>query len=554
MDKVKRFLGKPPQQGSFKVNRVNGQTLDSDADNKPLMLPPPQPKFSKNPPRILVIGAGSRGTSNAYATVHASNGVVAAVAEPVESKRKHFGRRFIWGPDGPKEGEEFEGWRGFLEWETKRRESRKEVEESDELGGKGIDGVVICTLDKTHLEIIDGLAPLNLHIMCEKPLATSLDDCLKVYRLLRPKGREERSSMLVAIGHIMRYSPYNMLLRKLLLEDEAVGDVVSVDHMESVGWWHFAHSYVRGNWRKESVTAPTLLTKSCHDIDFLMWLLCSPQKAGQGNAHLPSTVTGTGSLVHFKRSRKPAKAQDATNCLSCPIETECQYSAKKIYHEKGILQNLGGWPVDVVLPDIEDHFENLGLKGTEKKLMEVLAEDYDKAVIPEKEIENRQWYGRCVYESDNDVCDDQTVTISWEEEPANSGESAQSPRGAKTANFHMTAFSEPICKHRTHIYGTKGEIEGNSIESTITVRNFATGEKKVHKPHLSGGSHSGGSFGLMRQFVLAIDAVKSHGMAVEEAQRVHIGCTVEEIIRNHAMVFAAEEARVGKRVVHWGQS
>ena len=36
-----------------------------------------------------------------------------------------------------------------------------------------------------------------------------------------------------------------MLLRKLLLEDEVVGDVVSVDHMESVGWWHFAYSYVR---------------------------------------------------------------------------------------------------------------------------------------------------------------------------------------------------------------------------------------------------------------------------------------------------------------------
>lgn len=313
--------------------------------------------------------------------------------------------------------------------------------------------------------------------------------------------------------------------------------------------------FPRGNWRKESVTAPTLLTKSCHDIDFLMWLLCSPpSKSKQGKPHLPSTVTATGSLAHFKKSRKPSRAQKATNCLSCPIGSECQFSSRKIYYEKGILQGLGGWPVNVVLPDIEDYFDKVGLQGTEEKLMETLAEDYDAATMPKEEIEKRQWYGRCVYESDNDVCDDQTVTISWEEEASIPPESDISPgRGAKTATFHMTAFSEPICKHQTHIYGTKGEIEANSTAATITVRNFSTSERKVHKPHLSSGAHGGGDSGLMRQFALAIDGVKNHGMNVEEAQSVHIGCTVEEIIRSHAMVFAAEEARKGKNVVHWDE-
>ena len=203
-----------------------------------------------------------------------------------------------------------------------------------------------------------------------------------------------------------------------------------------------------------------------------------------------------------------------------------------------------------MLPDIEDYFDTVGLKGTEKKLMEVLAEDYGVTTTPE-ETEKRQWYGRCVYESDNDVCDDQTVTISWEEEDPIPGDSDGPGRGAKTATFHMTAFSDPICQRRTQIYGTRGEIEGNSSASTITVRDFATGERKVHKPHLSMGAHGGGDFGLMRQFVLAIDEVKNHGVSIEEAQRVHIGCTVEEIIRSHAMVFAAEEARKGKKVVHW---
>lgn len=166
---------------------------------------------------------------------------MAAVAEPDESRRKQFGRRFIWGGESPRDGEEFEDWRDFVRWEVERRERG----ESDESSKGGIDGVVISTLDKMHLEVIAGLEPLKLHILSEKPLATSLEDCLEIYRLLRPKGSERVPSALFAIGHVMRYSPYNVLLRKLVLEDGVVGDVVSVDHMESVGWWHFAHSYVR---------------------------------------------------------------------------------------------------------------------------------------------------------------------------------------------------------------------------------------------------------------------------------------------------------------------
>jgi len=58
---------------------------------------------------------------------------------------------------------------------------------------------------------------------------------------------------------------------------------------------------------------------------------------------------------------------------------------------------------------------------------------------------------------------------------------------------------------------------------------------------------------LVRQFVLALDAVKNHGMSVDEAQTTHIGCTIEEIIRSHAFVFAAEDARTSKKVVQWRQ-
>ncbi len=61
--------------------------------------------------------------------------------------------------------------------------------------------------------------------------------------------------------------------------------------------------------------------------------------------------------------------------------------------------------------------------------------------------------------------------------------------------------------------------------------------------------HGGGDDGLARQFILAVDAVKNRGVSVKEAQRLHVGCSLEEVIRSHAMVFAAEQARLRKRVL-----
>jgi predicted dehydrogenase len=80
--------------------------------------------------------------------------------------------------------------------------------------------------------------------MCEKPLAPSLDDCVTIYRALSLDSSLAPSTIF-SIGHVLRYSPHNMLLRKLLLEDKVIGEIMAVNHTEPAGWWHFTHSYVR---------------------------------------------------------------------------------------------------------------------------------------------------------------------------------------------------------------------------------------------------------------------------------------------------------------------
>lgn len=336
-----------------------------------------------------------------------------------------------------------------------------------------------------------------------------------------------------------------------------------------------ANSCCRGNWRREDTTAPSLLAKSCHDIDFLMWLIASPASphtADPRSVHLPSFISSTGTLNQFRKARKPLAAGSATNCLSCPIESSCLYSAKNIYLEVLINRqnNLEWleWPVDVIVPDLEDLYRDSGKDVVVKKLLTALEEDYTPTT---PNIKDRAWYGRCVWECDNDVCDDQVVTITWDDDPlppdttnghaidgTNITKQENEPlpteignlngRAAKTAIFHMIASTEKICERRGRIYGTRGELTYDL--NYISVNDFMTGKTTKYSPPASRGGHGGGDGALAENFCKAVQAV-NEGVDVEEAQKHYLGVTIEEIVRSHVAVFAAERARLERRVVDW---
>ena len=112
----------------------------------------------------------------------------------------------------------------------------------------GIDAVFVCVLDEMHEEVVCGIAGLGVHICCEKPLATRLQSCINIYKALKDAAQESngspngaRKETVFGICHVLRYSPHNMMLRNLVLEKAVIGDVLSIEHVEPVGWWHFSH-------------------------------------------------------------------------------------------------------------------------------------------------------------------------------------------------------------------------------------------------------------------------------------------------------------------------
>ena len=154
------------------------------------------------------------------------------------------------------------------------------------------DVAFICTQDQQH--VIHAVAALQkgYHLLLEKPIATSLEDVRRIEEAAKAADRR------VVVCHVLRYAPFFEEIRAAI-ERGDVGDVVCIQALENVGYWHQAHSFVRGNWRNEGESTFMLLAKCCHDIDYLVWL------SGGGKC---ARVSSFGSLRHFRPECAPAGA------------------------------------------------------------------------------------------------------------------------------------------------------------------------------------------------------------------------------------------------------
>lgn len=406
---------------------------------------------------VLIIGAGSRG--NVYAELAAGmpeRAKVVGVAEPREDFRAKFLDKYPVEPQYV-----------FTDW-------RKAAEQP-----RFADAVVIATQDAMHVEPTIAFAEKGYHVMLEKPMAPNEADCRRIFQAVNGK-------VIFAVGHVMRYTLYSRAMKRLL-DSGAIGEIVTLQHLEPVGFWHQAHSFVRGNWGNEGKSSPMLLAKSCHDTDWIRYMM--------GKRCLQ--VSSFGNLKHFRKENQPQGAAD--RCLDCQVEATCPYSAPRFYLDKVEKGELG-WPVDILCAN-----------PTKESVTEALRTGP---------------YGRCVYACDNDVVDHQVLNMLFE--------------GGSTAVFTMTAFNKGYDRV-TRIFGTHGEVYGDGTK--IEHYDFLSGETKEVDinagDHTLAGGHGGGDGGLMDSFIAAI--------AENDPSQILSG--PEESLETHLMVFAAERARKEGRVV-----
>jgi predicted dehydrogenase len=448
------------------------------------------------PVTAILFGAGARGAEayGPYSLEHPDEIQFVAVAEPRRSRREQFAAQHSIPEDRC-----FETWQQALE-------SRIPA-----------DVVVNCTQDQMHAESSIPALQAGYDMLLEKPIAHSLEDAIRIVLAAEAAGR------YLQICHVLRFTDFFTNI-KSLLDENRLGQVITISHRENVAAWHMAHSFVRGNWRREELSSPMILAKCCHDLDLLTWF----------TGEAPLSLSSFGSLRHFKTENAPPGAPE--RCTDgCPAEDSCPFYAPAIYIDlvpfkyalsqskiplyriiggqslkyPSVVNSIGnlipplrelteytGWPRSVVSDD----------PGNEAALMDELRQGS---------------YGRCVYHCDNDVVDQQVVTMQFPSGISASltmhGHSHEEGRTLRIDGSQASLLAK-FSFHRSFI-----EIHDHR-SMAVEVINFPSTVEQT--------GHGGGDFGIMRDFVRSI------------RDRNNASLSARESLESHFMAFAAEQSRL----------
>ena len=338
------------------------------------------------------------------------------------------------------------------------------------------DAVIICTPDNEHYRPCMMAIELGYHVMLEKPIAQTLEQCRDIEQAARRRGA------IVCICHVMRYHPCFIKIKDLLAEG-ALGKLISINYTEGVGLDRGTHSYVRGIWNRAETSNPMILAKCCHDMDFLLWITRSrPQK-----------ISSFGGLRWFRKENAPAGSAD--RCIHCGVEKKCPYSAVNLYLERH------DWVSNFDIPE---------------------GQTLDDAI--RKELAEGR-LGRCVFHCDNDVVDQQVVLMEMD-------------NGA-TVSLSMDIFTRKD-NRQISIRLTEGEIETDEKKVEVTYflgnrKEIYDFSDIVNQPYHGGADHK-----IIEEFVQAIrgerqylpslvsESVESHRLCFEAERSRLTGKTIIE--------------------------
>ena len=404
----------------------------------------------------VLLGSGYRGyyTFGKYALQHPDQLQYVAVAEPDERLRERFAREH-----------DIDSERCFQSWE-------------DLMVQEQLAPVLFnTTMDTTHFPSTMAALRKGYDVVQEKPLATTPEHCIMLVQ------EAERQSRNLWVWHEMRYTDFFSKVHQIVQSGQ-LGDIITVDHRENIASWHYAHSYVRGNWREKESSSPMILSKCCHDFDQLLWIL------GRRAVRLSSF----GSLLHFRSDQIPHQKAPSHCTDGCPVEEECPFYAPRLY-----------------------------TSGPSKLLSRYISPNQSHSSI--MEALRTGPYGRCVYRCDNDVVDHQTVNMEFE--------------GGFSVTMVVHGHShEPS---RTMRYdGSRATLQGQfSNNPLLTIHDHRTNNIEQINPG-EGGGHGGGDEKMLSAFIHAVrgegpallnsarEALESHIMAfAAEESRACSGVVIE---------------------------
>lgn len=363
-------------------------------------------------------------------------------------------------------------------------------ESAEELAAqpKLADAVINGTMDNQHVRTAVPLLKRGYDMLLEKPFATNEEEMWELYRV----AKEARRTVMIC--HVLRYAPFYASVKKIVNSGE-IGDIINMYATEHVAYHHLSAAYLRGKWNnREKCGATMLLAKCCHDLDILVWM-----KSGIA----PRRVASFGSDFRFSPEKRPEGA--GNRCMTdCPIEAQCDYSAKKLCIDHPDRWDFYVW----------DSLAPMGEPTLEDKIHSLKTDNP---------------YGLCAWNCGHKNVDHQSVLLSFAD--------------GSTANLNMVGGAAKA-ERNIHIVGTKGEIKGVFDDSYYDIRKIdhasSRGWSEEHvdleiggdKSGMSGG-HGGGDLRMVADFV--------HVLQGEKPSLSYTG--IEDSVNGHLAVFLADRAR-----------
>lgn len=169
-----------------------------------------------------------------------------------------------------------------------------------------LDAVIITTPDVTHEEIAVKVLKKKVHVLLDKPLATTVKGGKNIIK------EAKKSSVTAMIGFNLRHAP---LLKRMkeLIDSGLLGEVFLVENRE---FYDGGRTYMSRWNRKKSMSGGLWIHKGCHDFDVFNFFLGFPK---------PVKVSAFAGLNVFKPEGIPFPLEK--KIAPGPCCSKCHYGA-----------------------------------------------------------------------------------------------------------------------------------------------------------------------------------------------------------------------------------
>ncbi len=311
--------------------------------------------------------------------------------------------------------------------------------------------IINATSDSAHMSTtLPFLLTPGYRILLEKPLSTTLEDSI---HLVETDTQNPGSYLEVFLE--MRETLYRQV--REIVKSGALGTITRVEHTENVGWYHFVHSYRRGNWCNSTKAAHIVNAKMCHDWDTLLWTFGYEDLISIASATFPNIIVPENA---------PA---DAEYCGSCRVYTDCKYSAQNLYlaEDSPIVSN-----------------------GTSLKKALSRTENINEI---KAHIKGDGDFARCAYRCDQEF--PERFVTRWQYK-----ESDRYPKGLLIVAA-MDGLSHRITR-QTKIIGSQGTLFSDMYDGTLYIER--PDGSREHFSVEKGGAHGGGDFPRIAKFLTGV--------------------------------------------------